>query len=125
MKILYTIEKQVFVILFLFQFDAVVILYGLNNGPALTTAFLQSFFIAFAEDIFVFCPLKMAILYLIMPRINFREMDLTRLDRLPKYAPSAIVAKMFPQLPARFDTIAQTHQKLCKDNKSEKQHLPL
>jgi len=75
-----------------------IILFGLNNGPVLTNSWLKSFFIGFLQDLFLYIPIKLVLFYMLLPRINSKEIDMTRLRRLPGYAPSVLVAKRFPQL---------------------------
>jgi len=77
-----------------------VVLFGIAHGPTFTNSWFQSFFICFAESLFILIPLKYFLQFFVVPKMVMNEIDMNRLHRLPTYSVSVITADRFPELPA-------------------------
>jgi len=85
---------------YMFIFAYYVVLFGISHGPRLTNSWLASFFLSFAEGIFIQAPFKGFMLFYILPLMTQKDLQPSRLRTIPPYASSVLLAEMFPQLPA-------------------------
>jgi len=77
-----------------------VCLFGIRYGPEYSKTWLNGFFVGFFEDMFLMVPLKLILVFYVLPALYPSKLDIQKVRALPDYSPSVIVAKKFPNLPS-------------------------
>jgi len=74
--------------------------FGVGYGPDNQRYWAEGFLLAFAEEMCVLLPVRLYVLYVVMPCVSTNRVDIHRVHQLPKYAPSILAAQRFPMLPS-------------------------
>jgi len=76
------------------------ILFGVRFGEKTVNAWLASFLLGFFHDTILFLPIKIYLIYKLMPKVFKGKLEVERIQELPSYAASLQVARRRPDLTA-------------------------
>jgi len=82
-----------FIILYCCLCAYYVCIFGIMSGPKMTKQWMFAFYLGFGQDLLLFLPLKLFLLYQIMPFLSDKRINVHRIHKLPSYAASCQLAR--------------------------------
>jgi len=77
-----------------------ILLFGVRFGSKTVNMWLESFFLGFFHDCLLFLPLKIYVIYKVLPWVLTGKLEIHRIQNMPSYCASLQVARRMPNLTA-------------------------